>query len=146
MKDKYDFSDAERGPVIRECSKCHAEKHYTDFPKFRGRTGRTLRRKKCKACFYAENNARLNNDPEQVEHKRLRDNQWRKDNPDKVAEYRERQRENQKACTDRYREELTDSYVRNRLGLDKETNVPDELIDATRLHIKLKRYLFGNEQ
>lgn len=146
MKDEYDFSNAERGPVIRECSKCHAEKHFTDFPKFKGRNGRTLRRKKCKTCFYAENNARVNNDPEQLERKRLRSLQWRKQNPERVQEYRERQRENQKACTDRYREELTDSYVRNRLGLDKETAVPDELIEATRLHIKLQRFLFKGEE
>ena len=146
MKDEYDFSNAERGPVIRICSKCSQEKHYTQFPKYRGKTGRILRRKKCKACFYAENNARVHDDPEQAERKRLRDIQWREKNPDRVLEYRERQRENQKACTDRYREDLSDGYVRNRLGLDKETTVPDELIEATRLHIKLKRFLFGNEE
>jgi len=34
-----------------ECTKCGESKPVSDFPKYKGKTGNTLYRKKCRACY-----------------------------------------------------------------------------------------------
>lgn len=100
-----------------------------------------LYRHKCKTCFYKEHLKRVYGNPEQAEKKRIRDRNWRKRNPDNVLAFRARQKDNQKRLTNQYREQLTDAYVVNRLGLSHIENVPNELIEVKRIHIKILRLL-----
>jgi len=123
------------------CTDCKKHKTISEFPSYRGKTGNLLYRKQCKKCHNKKHLKRVYGNKEQAAKKRERDNRWRKNNPTNVLQFRARQKENQKRLTDQYRDELTNTYVLNRLGFNSNTDIPEILIEVKRLHLQIIRLL-----
>jgi hypothetical protein len=81
-----------------------------------------------------------------------REHRWRKENPEKARKYdqewfakhREKQRERCRINSAKHRKTLSNAYVRSLLAhrsFLSAADIPQELIEAKRAEIKIKRYL-----
>jgi len=61
-----------------------------------------------------------------------------------VKTSRQGQKDNIKKSGEKRRDNLTDIYIRNRLGLKESDNVDPDLIEAKRTQVRLKRLLKEN--
>jgi len=127
---------------MRVCKKCKEEFPLENFPEYKGKTGRRLRRWTCKKCHNKAHLKRVYGGEDQREKKKIRDKEWRQANPEKAKSYRENQKDNQKKCTNKYRDRLTEAYIRNRLGIKPGYKVSKDLIECKRLQIKIIRLLW----
>lgn len=125
----------------KKCAKCGEVKPISEFALYQNRKKEKRVRGDCKSCFNAATIKRIAEDPEQNARKKARDTAWRKRNPCKVKKYKERQEGNLRIFYAKQRDELTDRYVINRLGLRVNSDIPSELIEAKRLQIKIERLL-----
>lgn len=125
---------------MRVCTKCGETKQLNDFPKYSSK-GKNGRRKKCKKCHNKDHLKYIYGDDARRAKKKIYDDKWRKNNPNKVKAYRDKQKNNMKKYADFNREKLTDRYIRNRLGLSVNDEVSQELIESKRLQIKIQRLL-----
>lgn len=134
---------------MKVCRKCGKSLPLDRFAVCKYRVnGSPIYRGACRACQNAEHAARLKRDAVQAQRKRDRDRRWRQANPDKAVEYRARQKANLQAASRRRVEALSDSYIRNQLGLRVTDEVPQDLIEAKRWQIKTQRLLeeMGHEK
>lgn len=128
----------------KTCKTCQDKKPLSAFPQCRGRNGSLYYRGTCKQCRSKAHVQYIKNNPEQKEKKRLYDNQWRKDNPEKVKQFKEKQKTNNDNYYKQQRDDLTDRYIINRLGLKVSDDIPYALIEAKRLQIQIQRHLKEN--
>jgi hypothetical protein len=126
--------------VNKTCTACGKTKPKTEFATYRNRQKEIRLRGQCKACHNEAHARRLNN-PAARQKKRTRDNKWRANNPDKVAEYIAQQADNRKRYHRKQCDEVTDRYILNRLHATVSDAVPVELIEAKRLQILIGRLL-----
>lgn len=134
---------------MKACRKCGENKPLSSFSVCkRRRDGSPIYRGACKRCMNKAQVQRIKNDPVQAQRKRDRDNAWRRANPGKVEQYKQRQRENMRKFTERRVSGLDDAYIKNRLGLKVADDVPQELIESKRLQIQTQRLLedMGHER
>jgi len=133
---------------MKICSCCDKKKQLNDFPKCKGRNGSYYFRGKCKVCTNKAGVKRIFTDPLQKERKSKYDRQWRKDNPDKVIAFKEKQTNNLRIAYEKRRNKLTDGYILACMCLKKSDNVPAELVEAKRLQIKISRLIgeLGHEK
>ena len=112
------------------CTKCKAKKDISLF--FRNKYKLDGRQSQCKECH---NIATKN---------------WRKNNPETYKDYDRKRKRNPKQAkisimrSRKYREEMTDGYIRNLMTMKSNLDskdISDELVEIHRLNLKLKRKL-----
>ena len=115
----------------KKCTKCHITKHADFF--YRNKAKKDGRQSHCKECH---NKVTI---------------KWRKANPDKYSIYNCTPRRNEemklksKLRSKTNRRNLTDSYIRDLITMNntslKPKDIPQKLVDAYRIQVKLKRIL-----
>ena len=116
--------------MVKICTKCKAKKDISLF--FRNKYKLDGRQSQCKDCH---NIATKN---------------WRKNNPETYKDYDRKRKRNPKQAkisimrSRKYREEMTDGYIRNLMTMKSNLDskdISDELVEIHRLNLKLKRKL-----
>ena len=116
--------------MVKICTKCKAKKDISLF--FRNKYKLDGRQSQCKECH---NIATKN---------------WRKNNPETYKDYDRKRKRNPKQAkisimrSRKYREEMTDGYIRNLMTMKSDLDskdISDELVEIHRLNLKLKRKL-----
>lgn len=151
------------GKVCKQCGETKTRSEYYTL-----KTGKDGLHPRCKACTAANSKAAREADPETAREKnRLRQRKWNAANPDKLRNRIERWKkahpEQAKAIQDnwwksnpeaskgyqkKYRENLDDSYVRKVIAAHSTltaADIPQDLVDLMRAHIKLSRTLNDNQ-
>tara|TARA_Y100001951_G_C11145195_1_gene185920 strand:- start:123 stop:497 length:375 start_codon:yes stop_codon:yes gene_type:complete len=115
----------------KKCTKCHITKHADFF--YRNKAKKDGRQSHCKECH---NKVTI---------------KWRKANPDKYSIHNCTPRRNKemklksKLRSKTNRRNLTDSYIRDLITMNntslKPKDIPQKLVDAYRIQVKLKRIL-----
>lgn len=136
--------------LTRICRICGEEKPLEELVK--NKASKYGREKLCKLCANENNYKLLKNNPE----RRERVHEWQKNNPEKLKEYVRKWQKNNPEKIRRFqrkykkvgRENLKDWYIKTLItnkSILNHKDIPQELIEAKRQYLKVKRKLKENE-